>query len=85
MNYSGLPDGKVQSFTEMYHLMCQYPDVITDLNFVCIDSLPLELRKGDSVPTDSTVEDGAYTTSVSDQIRSLKILILGENTLLMKN
>ena len=60
------------SFTEMYHLMCQYPDVITDLCFVSIDSLPLELCKGESVPTDTTVEDGAYVTSVSDQICSSK-------------
>ena len=52
--------------------MCQYPDVITDLYFVSIDSLPLELSKGESVPTDTTVEDGAYVTSVSDQILSSK-------------
>lgn len=32
--------------------MCQYKDVINDLNFICIDSLPLELHKEEYVPTD---------------------------------
>ena len=52
--------------------MCQYSDVITDVCFVSIDSLLLELCKGESVPTDTIVEDGAYVTSISDQIYSSK-------------
>ena len=59
----------------MYHLMCQYPDVITDLCFVSIDSLPLELYKGESVPTDTNVEGGVYITSISDQICSIKNIV----------
>ena len=56
----------------MYNLMYQYPHVITNLYFVSIDSLPLELCKGESVLTDTIVKDSAYVISIYDENCSLK-------------
>ena len=46
--------------------MCLYPNIITNLYFVSIDFLLLDLCKGESMPTNTTVEDGTYVTSVSN-------------------
>ena len=38
--------GRAISQMEMIHLMLQYSEVYTDLNFVKVCTLPLELRPG---------------------------------------
>jgi predicted GIY-YIG superfamily endonuclease len=66
------PEGRCVALTEMLHVMLQYPEVYTDLAFVSISTLPLELRCYKKITTDTQVEDGVYTTSVSYHVRSEK-------------
>jgi predicted GIY-YIG superfamily endonuclease len=66
------PQGRCVSLTEMMHVMLRYPEVYTDLVFISVSSLPLELRCFKKITTDSEIEDGVYTNSVSQHIRSNK-------------
>ena len=69
----GYPQGRVISHMEMLHHMLKYPEVITNLNFISIPTMPLEFRAG--LAMDSTVvkvRDSAQTGSVSDDIRRNK-------------
>ena len=68
------PEGRCVALTEMIHVMLQYPEVYTDLVFVSISTLPLELRSSAKITTDMEIEDGVYTTSVSSHVRSVKDL-----------
>ena len=57
--------------------MLRYPEVYTDLTFVSISTLPLELRCSKKISTDivdalEDDEDGFYTTSVSSHSRDNK-------------
>ena len=56
----------------MIHVMLQYPEVYTDLVFVSISTLPLELRSSTKITTDMEIEDGVYTTSFSCHVKSVK-------------
>ena len=64
---------------EMLHHMMKYPEVITDLAFVTIQTTPLEFRAGvelensTAVPTEKA-PDGAHAGSLSDDIRKSKNL-----------
>ena len=54
----------------MFHRMLRYAEVYT--NLICIETskIPLELRIGGvKVNTDQNIEDSAYTSSVSNNIR----------------
>ena len=71
------PQGRCIALTEMLHVMLRYPEVYTDLTFVSISTLPLELRCSKKISTDivdalEDDEDGFYTTSVSSHIRDNK-------------
>jgi predicted GIY-YIG superfamily endonuclease len=66
------PDGRCVSLTEMLHVMLQYHEVYTDLIFVSISTMPLELRCSQKLVTDAETEDGMYTDTVSSLIRSQK-------------
>ena len=59
--------------------MLQYPEVYTDLRFCSVLTLPLELRCGKKIITDTArdgddenVTDGTYTTSIPHHIRQQK-------------
>ena len=52
---------------EQVHVMLLYPEVITNLNFVSIPSMPLEFRVG--VALECTVADSAQEGNVSNDIR----------------
>ena len=68
---SNHPQGLCIAMTQMLHHMLRYAEVITDLNFVVISTLPLELRMGGiKVVTDNAVEDGAFVSSASNHIRN---------------
>ena len=66
------PQGRCISLTEMLHVMLRYPEVYTDLVFISISTMPLELRCTKVIPTDSEFDDGYYSTSISEHIRSNK-------------
>ena len=68
------PQGRCIGLMEMLHNMLRYPECYTDLTFVNIPTVPLELRAGIVISTDKAPEDGAYTTSVSNHIRLFKQL-----------
>ena len=40
------PEGRCISLMEQVHLMLSYPEVITNLRFVSVPSMPLEFRAG---------------------------------------
>lgn len=73
---SKYPQGRCISHMEMLHVMLKYPEVITNLSFVTIQTMPLEFRSG--MGLDQTViqpsPDGAQSGSVSDDIRKAKML-----------
>ncbi len=45
------------------HVMLKYPEIITNLKFVKLSTMPLELRGGIALTLDVITEDGAYTIS----------------------
>jgi hypothetical protein len=69
--------GRCISQMEMLHVMLKYPEIITDLNFINISTLPLELRpaveKDKKIQISYTglhdVDDGAYVGCLSNNIR----------------
>ena len=62
--------GRAISQMEMLHMMLKYPEVFTDLNFVAIPTMPLELRAGIDIDTkNDNIEDGAQVGIVSNEIR----------------
>eukprot|EP00957_Ditylum_brightwellii_P012076 912864-Ditylum_brightwellii.AAC.1 len=60
----------------MYHVMLKYPEVVTNIHFVNISTLPLELQAGISVTDNArnegaNVEDGAFVHSDVDNVHNL--------------
>ena len=76
------PQGRCIGLMEMLHNMLKYPECYTDLAFIDIPTLLLELRAGIIFPTDEEVheipEDGTYTTLLSDHILSFNLFYLFE-------
>ena len=69
--YDGMIQGRCISLMEMMHVMLKYPEVYTNMRFISIPTMPLELRAGVVLDTNSNEEDedGEYITSASDSIR----------------
>ena len=68
------PHGRIISLTEMLHCMLRCAEVYTNLICISISTMPQELSIGGvKVDTDKNIEDGAYTQSVSNHIRSNKV------------
>ena len=62
--------GRAISQNEMVHMMLRYAEVYTDLNFISIPTIPLELRAGvDKGAYFSMTEDGADAGILSDIVR----------------
>lgn len=67
--------GRAISQMEMLHVMLKYPEVYSNLNFIQISTMPLELRAGIEVNNkNDNVEDGAHIGSLSNHIRHEKDL-----------
>ena len=66
-NKGRYPEGRSIAIMEQAHVMLLYPEVITNLNFVSIPSMPLEFRVG--VALECTVADSAQEGNVSNDIR----------------
>ena len=65
-------EGRVITTFEMLHVILQYPEIITNLNFVKVTTMPLEYRAGIKMTTEDRVEDGAFVTSGIDHYRNNK-------------
>jgi hypothetical protein len=61
--------GRAISQNEMVHVMLRYPEVSTDLNFISIPTIPLELRAGVDKGSMFSVQDGVDAGIVSDIVR----------------
>ena len=63
--------GRAISQNEMLHTMFKYPEIYTDLNFVAIPTIPLELRAGADKGFSSSLppDDGEDAGVLSDIIR----------------
>ena len=53
---------------EMIHVMLRYPELYTDLNFIAVPTMPLELQAGVDKGVNSTVDDGADAGIIPDLI-----------------
>eukprot|EP00957_Ditylum_brightwellii_P052664 3992653-Ditylum_brightwellii.AAC.1 len=58
---------------EMMHVMLKYPKIITNLKFVKISTMPLELIGGIALSSDVITEDGAYTCSAIESFCCTRI------------
>jgi hypothetical protein len=58
---SSRPGGRVISLMEMVHVMLKYPEVLTDLNFVNIPTVPLEMRARIGINAQKIPSDGEFT------------------------
>ena len=45
---------------EMLHVMLKYPEVVTNLEFIKVTTMPLELRAGITIESDIQNEDGTF-------------------------
>ena len=69
------PNGRAISHMEMLHTMLRYPEVVTDLKFISICTMPIELRAGldteNSITKnmDNEMVDGIEVGIISDNIR----------------
>ena len=62
--------GRAISQNEMLHVMFRYAEIYTDLNFIAVPTIPLELRAGtDKVKSQSLPDDGADAGVLSDIVR----------------
>ena len=67
------PQGRAVSQNEMVDLLLQYPEIITNLNFIHVSTLPLEFRAGTEKKGDKSVNNGMRTNvhnTVDDSARS---------------
>eukprot|EP00957_Ditylum_brightwellii_P202985 15332720-Ditylum_brightwellii.AAC.1 len=62
------PQGRTIAFAQMLHVLLKYPEVITDLQFVSVQTLLLELQPRVDRFKKRTADDGAYIGSISDVI-----------------
>ena len=49
---------------EMLHVMLKYTEVVNNVDFIKVSTMPLELWSGITVSYNIEMEDGAYTVSV---------------------
>ena len=63
------PQGRAISLMEMLHVMLKYPEVITDLRFIAIPTVPLELRSCVGLSAESVASDAASTIPEVVEIR----------------
>ena len=61
--------GRCISHMEMLHMLLQYPEVLTNLKFIKVSTIPLELCAGIPTQKQFTVEDGAFVTSPIDNYK----------------
>jgi hypothetical protein len=72
---SNHPQGRAVSQMEMLHMMLKYPEVYTDLNFVSVPTLPLELRSGvDETSKRDGIQDATQLGPESDNVRRMLLL-----------
>eukprot|EP00957_Ditylum_brightwellii_P189039 14390964-Ditylum_brightwellii.AAC.1 len=57
---------------EMLHVMLKYPFIVTNLEFIKVTTMPLELRVGIATTVDDNTEDGAYICSVVESFCVVK-------------
>ena len=64
-----LRQGRCISHFEMIHQMLKYPDVKTNMRFVTIQTIPLEMRTGIAIEKYRQAEDGAHIGSITNDMR----------------
>ena len=62
--------GRYISHMVRLHILLPYPEVITNMKFVKVSPIPLELCAGTPIKSESPrVDDGAFITSTIDNYR----------------
>ena len=67
--HSNKPQGRCISQMEMMHVMLKYPEVVTNLEFIKLSTMPLELRGGIALSSDVVTEDSAYICLAIESFR----------------
>ena len=57
------PQGFCISHLEMLHNMLKYPEIVTNLDFINVPTMPLELQTGIVIESDKQMEDGAFISA----------------------
>jgi hypothetical protein len=57
---------------EMLHVMLKYPEIVTNLEFIKVTTMPLELQGGIAITFDDNTEDDAYICSVVESFCRVK-------------
>ena len=65
------PQGFCISHLEMLHNMLKYPEIVTNLDFIKVSTMPLELRAGIMVESDKQIEDGAFVMTAIESFRRI--------------
>ena len=63
--------GNCISHIEMLHVMLKYPEVVTDIDFIKVSTVPLELRSGIVINSDTETKDGAYVVGLAESFHRL--------------
>ena len=51
------------------HLLLRYPEIITNLDFIKVSTMPLELRPGIPCHKEDKIQDGEYITTPLDNYK----------------
>ena len=65
--------GRTVTLTEILHVILEYPEVVTNLNFIRVSTMPIEFRGGIMLPKESVVQDGVFVGSAIETFRTNKI------------
>ena len=71
-SYENHPQGRCTSHVETTHQMLKCPEVMTDLFFTSVSTMPLECRTGIELDMLAVVSDSSQIGSASNDMRSTK-------------
>ena len=68
--FDNLHQGRYITLFEMLHVILKYPEIIANLTFVKLSTMPLELRASVDIKSDiEETTDGAFITTATDTYR----------------
>eukprot|EP00957_Ditylum_brightwellii_P017621 1327391-Ditylum_brightwellii.AAC.1 len=57
---------------EMLHVMLKYQEIVTNLEFIKVTTMPLELQSGIAITFDDNIEDDVYICSAVESFYRVK-------------
>ena len=56
--------GRTVTLTEILHVILEYPEVVTNLNFIRVSTMPIEFRAEIILQLESVVQDGVFVSAI---------------------